>query len=83
MSKSMESMIPLQAADLIAYEAFRWHHDRRDRECKTRLVMDIILQHNGISERYYGTKTFKSLKPGIEAIICNPNELTILPPPDI
>ncbi len=40
--KDMETMVPLQAADLIAYEVYRWYHDRRDRECKNRAVIDII-----------------------------------------
>ncbi len=56
--KDMETMVPLQAADLIAYEAYRWFDDRRDRECKTRAVMDIIQLHNGFFEGYFGAKTF-------------------------
>ena len=77
--KSMENLTPLQAADLIAYEAFRWHHDRRHRESKTRFVMDQILSHNGLSERYFGAKTLTALKDGIEDAICEPGQLVVIP----
>jgi len=76
---SMDSMIALQPSDMIAYEGFRWHHDRRAKECKTRIVMDTILNHNGITERYFGAKTLSGLKDGIEATVCLPNQLVILP----
>lgn len=78
--KSMDTMIPLQASDMIAYEAFRWHHDRRSKESKTRLVMDAMLSNNGITERYYGAQVFKEINGGIEAAVCGPNQLVILPP---
>ena len=67
--------------DMIAYEAYRWHHDSRDKPCKNRPVMNGILDHNGISERYYGAYTLLNLKAGIESTICNPNRLTVLPNP--
>jgi hypothetical protein len=76
----METMIPLQSSDMIAYEASRWHHDRRSKESKTRIVMDELLGSNGITERYYGVHTLKELKAGIEAAVCGPNQLVILPP---
>ena len=76
----MDSMIPLQAADLIAYEGFRWNHDRRRMaDATTRLVMQAIKDHNGLTERYYGTKTLTGLKDGIESAVCLPNRLCILP----
>lgn len=77
--KSMEELTPLQASDLIAYEAFRWHHDRRHRESKTRFVMDQILSHNGLSERYFGAKTLAELKDKIEATVCEPGQLVVIP----
>lgn len=76
----MDSMVPLQTADLIAYESFRWNHDRRRMaDANTRLVMNAMKEHNGLTERYYGTKTLTGLKDGIESAVCLPNRLCILP----
>src|ERR1035438_5503751 len=64
----MDSMVPLQASDLIAYEAFRWNHDRRNiADANTRFVMKAMQDHNGMTERYYGTKTLTDLREGIES----------------
>lgn len=77
---AMESMVPLQASDLIAYEAFRWNHDRRSMaDTNTRFVMKAMQDHNGMTERYYGTKTLTALREGIESVVCLPNRLVILP----
>ena len=76
----MESLVPLQASDLIAYEGFRWHHDRRrTADSTTRIVMKAMQDHNGMTERYYGTKTLSNLKEGIESVVCLPNSLVVLP----
>lgn len=76
----MESMVPLQASDLISYESFRWNHDRRSTaDANTRFVMKAIQDHNTIAERYYGTNTLTSLRDGIESVVCLPNRLVILP----
>ena len=76
----MESLVRLQVSDLIAYEGFRWHHDRRrTADSTTRIVMKAMQDHNGMTERYYGTKTLTNLKEGIESVVCLPNRLVVLP----
>jgi hypothetical protein len=59
----MDELTVLQTGDLIAYEGFRWNHDRRLlADANTRVVMKAMQDHNGMTERYYGTKTLTELK---------------------
>jgi hypothetical protein len=73
-----ESIIGLQVADLMAYEYYKRMRDGES-ECEPRPPLKLIQTHNGYCEGFFGEKTFQKLKDGIEAAICGPDELVVIP----
>jgi len=76
---SMQEIIPLQTADLVAYEVFKRLHDRSTKESEMRKVLARLLKENGVSERIFGIQSLKNLKHQIESIVCSPDRLVIIP----
>ena len=73
-----DKLIPLQVADLMAFEYYkRMWGDANDRPM--RKPLELIREHNGYCEGFFGEATFKNLKDGIESAICGPDELVIIP----
>jgi hypothetical protein len=75
----MEEMSPLQSADMVAYEVFRRLHSLKNTESQMRSVLSLLYQHNAPSERYFGAKTLRAFKSGIESAVCDPGGLVIIP----
>lgn len=72
--ESPEQCVPLQIADLMAYEYYKRMVSDRER-----IPLKLIRKHNVYCERYFGEKTFLSLKQQIEETRCSPNQLVIIP----
>ena len=75
----MEDLIPLQSADMIAYEVYKRLHSVKDTESKMRPVLELLYQNNAVSERYFGAKTLRTMKADIESAKCEPGGLVICP----
>lgn len=73
-----EKLIGLQVADLMAYEYFKRLNDR-SRTREMRAPYDLIRQHNGFEERFFGSATLTAMKDGIENSVCEPGQLVIIP----
>jgi len=77
-------VIPLQAADMIAYEVFkRFHVTRKNVTAEMRTVLSILRANIGYDGgRYFSEETMRSLQPGVQAAVCAPNALVLIPPLD-
>jgi hypothetical protein len=73
-----ERIVPLQVADLMAFEYFKrmWGSDRGRAK---RPPLELIQEHNDYCEGFFGEETFIRMKDQIEASICGPNQLVIIP----
>lgn len=80
-SADSSKVVALQPADLIAYEYFKRLNTARDNgTSKMRQVLSILRQNIGYDGgRYFSEAILRKLKPGIEAAVCRPNGLIILP----
>jgi len=75
---SSDKVIPLQTADLIAYETFRLLHGKRDGVMKARKSLESMFSKNGFKGLYFGKQTLETMKPAIEgAVNCAPNGFII------
>jgi hypothetical protein len=71
---SADEVIPLQTADLIAYETFKLLHGRRGGVMKARKSLESMFSKNGFNGLYHDRQTLEAMKPEIEsAINCAPN----------
>jgi hypothetical protein len=70
---SPSEFVPLQPADLIAYETFKLIHDKHYGAQRVRKAMQKLLPHNGFTGYYWDAEAFKQLKPALEAANCRPN----------
>jgi hypothetical protein len=77
-SVSPEECIGVQVADLMAYEYFKRLNDRSTQR-SMRAPYDLIRQHNGFEEGFFGERTLSTLKDGIESTPCGSGELIIIP----
>jgi len=75
----MEEIIPLQSADMVAYEVFKRLHGLKNTKSRMRPVLSLLYENNVVSERYFGAKTLRTLKFGIESAVCYPGGLVISP----
>lgn len=73
-----KEFIPLQAADLIAYETYRYLGEKEFGEQKTRIAMKKLLPTNGFSGYYMGAKLFARIKDDLESSNCSPGGYIIL-----
>jgi len=64
--------VPLQPADLIAYESFKLLHDRHSGTQRVRIAMQKLLPHNGFTGHYYDAEILQHMKPAIESAKCGP-----------
>jgi hypothetical protein len=73
-----EKIIPLQVADLMAFEYYKrlWGMDRGRAK---RPPLELIQEHNDYCEGFFGEETFIRMKGQIEASICGPNQLIVIP----
>ena len=73
-----EKIIGLQVADLMAFEYYKrlWgtSNDRAMRK-----PLELIREHNGYCEGFFGEATFRKMKDGIESAVCGPGQLVIIP----
>jgi hypothetical protein len=76
-----EKIVPLQAADMAAYEVFRRLHSARDGGTSIRHPLKVMMEDNVVDERYYSADTLMSLKAEIEATPATTGygELVIIP----
>jgi hypothetical protein len=72
-----ERIIGLQVADLMAYEYYK--RMREDSDEPKRTPLRLIQDNNGYWEGFFAESTFVKLKDKIEAIVCGPDQLIILP----
>jgi hypothetical protein len=73
-----EKVIPLQVADLMAFEYFKrmWGTDKGRAK---RPPLELIQQHNAYCEGFFSEETFTRMKSDIESSICGPNQLVVIP----
>jgi hypothetical protein len=72
-SGSAEEYIPLQAADLIAYETFRLLESKARGREKIRKALRKLLPKNGFSGYYYEPELLRDIKDTIENAQVEPN----------
>lgn len=73
-----ERVIPLQVADLMAFEYFK-RLCGTDNGKRKRPPMDLIQEHNAYCEGFFGEEVFVRMKDAIESSACGPNQLVIIP----
>ncbi len=73
-----ETLIGLQVADLMAYEYFKRLKDK-SKASKMRTPYELIRQHNGFEEGFFGSATLNAMKDRIETSVCGPGQLVIIP----
>ncbi|HTY84764.1 MAG TPA: DUF3800 domain-containing protein, partial [Silvibacterium sp.] len=76
---SSEDTVPLQVADMVAYEVFKRLHILKTTEDKMRTVLESLYSHNRVIERYFSAQTFRNMKESIENAKCRPGGLVICP----
>jgi hypothetical protein len=76
---SPRNIIPLQVADLMAFEYYKrmWG---KDRDRVKRPPLELIQQYNAYCEGFFSEETFTRMKGDIESSICGPNQLVVIPP---
>jgi hypothetical protein len=67
---SWQEFIPLQAADLIAYESYRYLHVGKQR---ARKALEKMFAKNGFSGYYWDADLLNSVKDELENMECGPN----------
>jgi hypothetical protein len=75
---SPEEHIPLQVADLMAFEYFK-RMCGVDQGKSKRTPLELIQEHNDYCEGFFEEETFVRMKDAIEASACGPNQLVIIP----
>ena len=78
-TSSMERTTCLQVADLIAYELFKSLHSLRKGIEKPRHPLKSLMRDNVVSERFFGSKTLRSMKAQIEETPSVHDGLVIVP----
>jgi hypothetical protein len=78
---SPKQIIPLQVADLMAYEYYRRmrQHFQSDPIAELRAPLSLIRQHNNYAEGFFGESWFIANKLAIESAVCEPNQLIVIP----
>lgn len=77
---SMDKVITLQSADLVAYEWFKWLNTRGRGEGRIRPVLPPMIRRHVVIERYWDTKNLQLLRDQIESEPAEDGQLIIIPP---
>jgi hypothetical protein len=77
-SGNPEKIIPLQVADMMAFEYYK-RMSGIDKGKDKRAALKLIQQHNGYCEGFFGEETLTHMRDEIEVSICGPNQLVIIP----
>lgn len=75
---SPEEYVGLQVADLMAYEYFKRLKGKKN-NVERRYPLKLIQDHNHYEEGFFGAMTLQKMKNAIEAAVCGPEELVIIP----
>lgn len=80
-SGSPEKIIPLQVADLMAYEYYKriCQHGQRTPVPELRVPLRLIQDNNNYCEGIFGDPWFLANKSMIEAMVCGQNQLVVIP----
>ncbi len=72
-----EMVVPLQVADLMAYEYYRRlrQHASSESISEPRAPLRLIRENNNYAEGFFGEFWFLVNKAAIESMICGPNQL--------
>ena len=65
-----EEFVPLQVADLVAYESFRWLHGGK---LKARKPLEKMFAKNAFSGYYWSADLLRDVKEELENSQCSPN----------
>jgi len=77
---SWQDFVPLQCADLIAYETFRLIHDGAKDE-KVRKALKLMFSENGFLGYGFDPVALRSLKTDLEQAVCVDNGFVVSFPP--
>jgi hypothetical protein len=77
---SWEDFVPLECADLIAYETFRLIHDRTKGD-KVRKALQLMFSDNGFLGYSFEPDALNSLKEALEDAVCVDNGFVVSFPP--
>lgn len=74
-------ILPLQVADLLAYEYYRRMRQHRDGQPapEFRTPLRLIRENNNYAEGLFGESWFLTNKLAIESAVCGPNQLVVIP----
>jgi hypothetical protein len=70
---SWEDFIALQPADLIAYETYRYLHEKKFGSQKVRKALGKMFGKNAFSGYYYDADLLADIKEEVEGMDCGPN----------
>jgi len=77
-----QDFVPLQTADLIAYETFRLLHEKhKDDPKQARWALRTMFPENGFLGHYYEAETLQRIKEPLENAACAPNGFVVVFPP--